>query len=577
MTRILSQHLEENIKKSILTFNLINNRIDFLIDCSAKDFIILNNNFKEFHTGLKKLADQVMLVIHSYDNYISFRKENQLAVEAKKKSFNILNSIEKKIEFLNNLEKNINYSLFHIHNAKQDLGTLKLITTNLRFDPQHISTYNDTIKKVNQIISFYEKEENMANSFLSEVQQMLSLFESQLAGTSDIIFGHLDKFMQNYEALNQKEEGLKSLSSTVKEIEQKRTMNASEIITNLQFQDILRQKIEHVQEAHHELLHQMEHTLSSQIEEDQKKIRDEVILRVRDIGTLQAAQLIHANQEYQNAVETIINRFGVLNELMHKYSFIWNQLCKPEIVHLKKVYSSMSTDFPEILKELSNMRQIAETIDHKLKKLQPHITQFATSQERHEHIKLEISSLFELYNTEKISDQKKNRSHTIYMKIRRELKAFYNNFKAYSEKQLIQQELDNIKKQVFNADILNLVNLITEDMNAFKEDFDHKNKTHLKAKEVSDLDQFIIEQTDFNINQIEYYEKFDKEVESIISTLNELIADLNIGELNTDTEYLEKVRKSYTMQSERNVHNLIVGKKDDKEESSDDDSEVEFF
>jgi uncharacterized membrane protein len=59
---------------------------------------------------------------------------------------------------------------------------------------------------------------------------------------------------------------------------------------------------------------------------------------------LQSAQLIHANQEYQKAVENILQRISTLKEVATSYKYIFNQVVKPEQKKFKYIVSTLNEE-----------------------------------------------------------------------------------------------------------------------------------------------------------------------------------------------------------------------------------------
>ena len=108
------------------------------------------------------------------------------------------------------------------------------------------------------------------------------------------------------------------------------TLNTSnsidKIITNLQYQDIIQQKIAHIQQTHRILSIK---SMISAMREMKKQIIKNVLVgsvQIRDIAGLQAAQLIHANKEYQKAIEFISDRFLEVGNEMTGISNLCHQL-----------------------------------------------------------------------------------------------------------------------------------------------------------------------------------------------------------------------------------------------------------
>jgi cob(I)alamin adenosyltransferase len=80
-------------------------------------------------------------------------------------------------------------------------------------------------------------------------------------------------------------------------------VHISNIITNLQFDDIIRQKLEHIQQTIHDIIHELG-TLQQRTD-DGKHQPIKYLSILSEITKLHAAQLIQTNQDYQQAFEGI--------------------------------------------------------------------------------------------------------------------------------------------------------------------------------------------------------------------------------------------------------------------------------
>jgi len=97
-----------------------------------------------------------------------------------------------------------------------------------------------------------------------------------------------------------------------------------------------------------------------------------------------------------------------------------------------------------------------------------------------------------------------------------------------------------------------------------------------------DLNNYILEKIEFVINKVDYYEYFENIVEQVIAQLNSINFRLKISSDETTeekAENLKDIKRSYTMESERIIHDKVVSgesaaEKTDIEKPEDD---IEFF
>ena len=101
----------------------------------------------------------------------------------------------------------------------------------------------------------------------------------------------------------------------------------------------------------------------------------------------------------------------------------------------------------------------------------------------------------------------------------------------------IKSEIELIKS--FSARITNFYN------NYLNEQIDHFNGSLSIEPSIN-----------FNVEQVAYYKTFEKEVNEIINLLDNLLVDINMNKKDISKERLEHLKKLYTMESERKVHQM---------------------
>jgi len=161
----------------------------------------------------------------------------------------------------------------------------------------------------------------------------------------------------NYPLLNisdhiklKNEDELTKLSLLIKEKTTECSSCFAQIITNLQYQDIINQRVEHIQSSHQELIDDLE-LLERDFEHTHIHIKAKSFMRFRDITGLQTAQLIHTNKLYRLAIENIIQGFKDVTRILEL---------------LKKIYEKMDVISPnskinnEISSKISELNQNSE-------------------------------------------------------------------------------------------------------------------------------------------------------------------------------------------------------------------------
>jgi hypothetical protein len=465
------------------------------------------------------------------------------------------------------LARKYNFAKLALSNLKQDLSTLRLLFTNLKFDPaikfEHSQTYS-YFDNLSDCFSKCEKEVDTISTYLEKVTSFSEEgFRNGLELYADII--NKIEIQLNYIKNTQKQAD--RYKSQLENIEEEKNSSTSEIITKLQFQDILRQKIEHIQEAHQ---HITESLFDSHNENEEIRLED--LYKIRDITSLQSAQLIHANKEYQTAVETILLKISVLKQVANNYKTIWQQFFSPELLKLK-----------ETIENIEREREFIETQSNALNQLFDKYRQLAeevlnTRKLLHKKIK---SKLCEKNDTKELENLIQNiilekelkETYSPIKQLKAELTKFHSGYKKLLDilNNLNEDIPDQVSSHMISTynfiQIEKTTNLIIEVIENQKQLFS-KNNIELDFSGIKD---------DFGIEEIAYYKSFEKEVKVIISELDNLLESINVNREDINPETLEELRRMYTMNSERDIHDAVLnkGRKEKKQDHTDDD--VEFF
>jgi hypothetical protein len=561
----------QNVLEGAVTiFEKVKHKIDGLIDCSVKDFELLNSNFKKYFNNLQKVSE----TSNSFINFVLDANQHRALIELsnpdifdKEKFYKRLSAYT---EQLKQVHKNFNYYLLIISNLKQDLSTIRLLFTNLKFDPLISADYKKINALLDSIGNCYEKQEAQISKICSSLNETITFTDNGLFNSIELFGNQIDKIREAFKHLLHLSYSAKQQKQKLEQLDKKKATSTSAIITNLQFQDILRQKIEHVQEAHNEITFSLKNT-----HHEGELLNDDELIKIRDINTLQSAQLIHANQEYQRAVETIVLKINELNSLLNNYLNIWNHFCKPESGKFIFIKSKLTEKTMLINSQNFSLNQLYDKFTNLNKDLEDFLNDSILLINKKENLCFEISALNEILDsTEKV--QVKGKEYNPIEQIRGEIikleygfKKLSNSLNTYNpdNKNVISFPQIDIKPEIeliknFSSQITNFYNLYLNEQ-----------IEHISASINIDSS------ANFSIEQVSYYKTFEKEVKEIIDLLDNLLTIININKKEIDNDRLEHLKKLYTMESEREVHNIVIGKGAEKKSASKGkkDNEVEFF
>ncbi len=555
------------LEKAILIFDEVNAKIDGLIECSVKDFEILNSNFKSLFFNLQELSESSAKVIRFIEVIDNKETEKLFKKHSYIKNENLIISLSANISVLKRLDKNINYFLMILSNIKQDTSTTKLLITNLKFDPIISADYsrlNDAMRNISKIIN---NNEDSLIQIRYIVNETIKFIDQGIYHNTEILAKYIKKATDSINYIQKLGTEAKTHKKSLNEIESKKASSTSEIITNLQFQDILRQQIEHVQTSHKEITTNLKST-----HKEGEPLSQEELHKIRDINTLQSAQLIHANREYQKAVEIILHKINELNSFYNQYNSFWNQFCKPEGIKLQ----SLQPDFSELLNNLNShffsFSLVFEKLNGLLNKTNTKYLSLINKVNSDVSIIEEIKIVQQIINS--IETQKSETNEfSPTSQIKSELQKINDSYLKLSNafKEAAKPEgSENLFDSKLNKEIKSIKEFIqtVDKMNELFQDNSGSFNLHLQLQKTKN----------FSIEQVSYYKTFEKEVHEIINLLDKLLANINLTKTDINENELEHVKKLYTMESERKIHKTVTGNKpDNKDKSEENNNDVEFF
>ena len=548
-------------------FQDINKRISLLIDSSAEDFKHLHVSFIKTHESITQITADASDIIYSFSDEDNIRYVNEVKHEIgelKKWVHDLTKVIKANQKFHEEISRNLDHLYIPINNYNQNLKTFKLLSANLKLDSTTLNYSNELNSVIeNIIIRFPDLVKSLKNLRViqDESRKTLETIETNYLRS---VFESFDYIMSFGQFLLQKHHLAQKFKIKLKEKVELSNDNISKIITHLQYQDIVRQKIEHIQQTHNDILDKLSRLINKNDHPDTELSKAKLLIQIRDIAGLQAAQLIHANSEYQNAIEVITTKFIELGEVLEDISSMCKQFCivdntdnmffqtDPEIASTKSSVLSNEVDaiFNILILKIENICNFIHAFSNSYNELKG--CGFVLSQ-LVEKIRQD-SILSDTSNSVKIINQIQEVSKEFLKTIEQidtyssENAVLAQKLWNYTDNHLIQEN----KKQNVKNRTKNLVN-ITKDFSRQRSGLFHKFYSRIEhcviANDLKD-----------SIEKVKYYELFEKEIEQIILNLDTISKKLHIEDekLSKDTKNtLESLKKRYTVKSEYLVHEQI--------------------
>lgn len=525
----------------------IDDKIAALHQCSSEDFLSLNAHFKNWYKNSKSLTNNAKIIFENFSSLEVDNINNQV-FGCKEICINQKKCIEEDgiqiLDEYNMLLLNLNNLKVLFNNILQDISTLKLIATNNKIEFTHIvkkkqytsqnehllsnaDTVCSLIKKSLKSLDLHIKKTDISNhSWQNEYALIKRSFQNR-KNIWDAVFSHL-KLMQ----AEMTEQRLKFEEKSFRTEE-----SISNIITNLQFHDIIRQKIEHIQQTHEEILL------------DLNKLKDgndndkEVFERISGITAIQTAQLIYTNDEYQKAIENISTMFSIIKEDSNFISRLQNAMASFGSDLDSNYLSALIYHLTQLINiEVYPLREnfLFDDLNAFCFELRLLIKELAGLS------KILIEATIEMDSS--INNKEVNR-----LLIDKELKL---NILVGNIEKILTTVKCKIKDGSLNMPDCSDIKLLISELNT-KEKVLQK----LLCQNVKLNDKIAVEINE-SISNIKYYDFFQKEIEQIIEMLNKINSQVILTEedIALNKHNLNYLKSKYTMDSEFKIHDRITKK-----------------
>ena len=605
MENINDEQSQKSIKEIILIFSDIDVKITALNECSAEDFLSLNNYLKKFYKDAKVISDQTEQIydIIAGDAHEKFFDELLGLQDSLNNKINILkNKILKSIRGLEKMHTALNLVFVPLKNFNLNILTLNFLLVNLKLNVAYSDSNN--VKTVSALIDSITDEINKLKIILPKISESMLMVKNVTRLSSGKLIEIRKKNILDIDRVTgQINDSIIMLKNKQAVAAQKlpeltkRTQNyfdsVNKIITNLQYHDIIRQKMDHVQATHKNIIKElaaMDFTTGGNGKIDLSESAQQ-FLQIRDIAGVQVAQLINTNKEYQKAFAVIMRKFWDISEDMSVISQLSNEFVgnndltdcyfKDVEDHLKGTTSVLkrliaaNEDFGN---EINTISQTIEEKNDKINEIQTVHTSLDSKIE-------EVLKLLDKQNDERginrIIEEIRALTDTISENLN-DVTLFFRQAQNISKKLLEinheedgNQINDNLKE--LSAKIAGILDSISV----------HNEKIETVLIENSKLSLNLSSEIKSSVEQVKYYDFFEKIMLEIVTQLNSIYAKLDNNTLNVlrnnKAENLKSLEDRYTMETERIVHRQALNDENTElndgisPELNDDDNDVEFF
>ncbi|QKG80087.1 hypothetical protein [Tenuifilum thalassicum] len=241
-----------------------------------------------------------------------------------------------------NISQNLLTQKFLLSNLKiSEIGSNKLEEKNE--DSDYIIEFNRLINRAKlfeqEQLKLLKENKEALEEVYNKTQKGIKQIESNLDAILKTLKKVIELFSEKQQELNISLPKLQENNSRLRE-------NIDSIITNLQYHDIIRQKVEHVQQSHKELLKNLK-----KIDEN---TGDKFLMQVKEIVNIQSALLVRANKEYQTAIEKIVTRFKSIGSISFAILIQCQSLTKNNNIKVETDILAVTDRYANLIKQNSH-------------------------------------------------------------------------------------------------------------------------------------------------------------------------------------------------------------------------------
>lgn len=576
-----------SVEEIVSLFEDVDQKIQDLHQCSADDFLGLNAKFKNFYKESKSVSSDATTLLALFSHEQNEQLKEELTAGRTELQLSLDSMKEQQYETLrlvHDLGDAMSAYLFPLRHINNEFGILnmELIALEVSFRTALLQNNFDTIGFQQMIRDWEEfvyditETKKLSQSFLEECEYSLHHIEliggrglRSLVTLTELTEQGLILFDAKQKESNQNLPAIRAKSDSV-------AKSIADVITSLQYQDIIRQKMEHIQQAHVKLLDDLQ-----QIDLDKSpNAWTQVLVQVRDISALQAAQLLATNKEYQAAIEAIALHFRTIAKEMTSVASICRSTMNDNddreqrstitdlVDRFKRADALLARVlevFPECSREVLLIRDGASMLQ---KRIGGHVETFfrlSTQVEvmlspyrktlgRHfEHYMLQVDEMLSTMrrNMESVSMQ-----NAILIK---SIEGLGRYAKKLAESELL---WDYVQLNVKRSHSLSERLLNTEQ------------ESNALLRKIETTCRSISDETQAALAAVRYYDFFENVIAEIVRGLSSMSSRICAEEDVAEHGDMSAVRDLYTMESERKIHDQFTGSNEEEAPADDDDLEL---
>lgn len=567
----------------ISVYQQIDDEVKQLHELSNKDFNKLNSLFKENHSKSSNFYKTLIAILEEIKQFLPEALTGATTIERE-----FINFRQQTTQLYSNLSMRLNklrkfYDTIKvpIKNYKQNLLTIKFIISNIQLLENRTIDNTKTLHK--QILETFVKIEQLFDRFSSVFDELDTHIDNTIK-TIHVSQEQVNEQYSDYEIqIRQLSEGLKKKLDEIDDysfkIDYEQTIQeySNEVIINLQYHDIIRQKMDHVQDTYKNFII----TSTDKLEKEDAKSENSFLGYIINLADLQSAQLTHVNKKYQDAIRSICNGLNRLADLVDTYL---NEFKKEILVKNKNsIVHHFQVQFAQNNPAGFKTTELVKKLNHLAEEL---VGYWNNTKDVYHSIKQENITLIKLIKE---------------LVFQKDTKGLLDD-SLYVQLINLSNETTRLSKEITGS--LTKTDSLVQDFNPRFSidkimqtaiDFEHKyqqksrlydeaNKTtSTKLQQIEELSEQIKRSYKNKDSDLNYYAYFETTIQKIIANLTDVHEKVSKGSSISQSELLaelNKLKELYTMDSERIIHDHIASSHSSQiitDIEEEDGSQVEFF
>ncbi len=587
--KVLSEVLKKFSKKDILdTISQINTKIGSMYTISTKDFSQFSVLLKDYNSSIKQASDACRRIERFAASEVQMQV-TQLRVNYAEKKECLAELIEMAHTaadvFLIVLSL-MSRIVVPFNNLRQNVITTQYLLASLRLslscDPlQSDSTIFKSIENLESFISDYRRNIDISHSHIESIADSVT----KLKQDADMMYLvnniHTDNYISSASRelhdFNLDDYYNPDLFTSIKRHIKVSISNIDGVITNLQYHDIISQKIEHIKKAQTAIVNYINDINEGSSTAENVEAQLKMLSCLPEILNVQVAQLMYINKDYQDSIDKITSMLlSISNEI---------KLVAANYSKLQECSDKMSG---QMWNEL-NSRHISYNglVQKNITCIKNVLSRFGELSDQYNESKLGMLDVFK--NTKELRAQIENIEQLLIDKhsmgnndIIKRMRTILADIKCNSN--LMTTCFNKVTEQLqMLSDVRRRINNLyyTTPESALMKNIRHDvmsigSEAKMSNEKCSQLSDNIAEA----VKNVEYYNYFKKTVDEIIEMLNKLndssiFAALKGNIDKSDSDLLKYIKSLYTMRSEREIFGIVLNQSDN--DNNIDDDEIEFF